>query len=499
MCTHRFSLRRIAQRDELHDLCTASLFDAAKITYNVGDWYSFFLLMKPVLMTHQLFDPEPMDLMEHESLMDTFRCAGLVTMIARDYWPAAHESIQAVYKTWPLDDYSRSEMDEVMTINRRTPPEVSVEQFWENIDGELYGRPFGDIGNPRQIVWMALGIRWVVSFENNYDTTMMAEEFVAVLQVILVDLARSDLELLPVSVGLQLSLSDDHQFDMTAVPGNERLEWQVTLVRQSLAPESEPTDRLGHVMGCAMTVLSDCSTLNSEQFHQIVNSALEGGLFNKAFFARPYPEIFKALFEDAVFGADVRARVGVFEEGRDYRLAENEALAWKSGNGLSYCPEDAVMHAQNRYERLKDLMAIVWPRLKSGSRHTDFLRDLHQQGYLDWHIAVIVCNTVANQICRQIVVPTAFSSEAEYRTEFNRVLWGVINGEYQQQVKTIDMESIDTDEFERQREISFLSIMQTWDLSIHSTTPPLDAIKRFLSERYRIFETDVEHEPLFEP
>lgn len=486
-----------SNRDDLYDVCTASLFDAAKITYNAGDWYSFFLLMKPALMTHQLFDAEPMDLMKHEPLMEIFHRAGLVNMIARDYWPAAHEVIQSAYQAWPLDEYSRSEMDKIMMIESDSKPPVNVEKLWANIDGHLCGRPFGDFGNTRQIVWMALGIRWLVSFDNTYDTTMIAEEFVATLQVILVDFARKDIELLPVNVGIQLSLSDDLQFDMAAVPGNQQLQWQVKLVRHPKTQQDKPGDRLGRVFECAVTVLSHCSTLEYDDFYQVIKSSLESGLMSKAFFARPYPEIFKSLFDDETFDADIRKKVGVFEECREYQSAESEALAWKSGDGLSFCPEKAVMHAQNRYERLEKLMAIIWPQLKSGSRHTDFFHDLHQQGYLDWHIALIACNTVANQVCREVVVPVEYSSESDYNSELNRVLLGVINGEYQKQVEDMDMESIDTGEFERQREISFLTIMKTWGLSVHTATPPFDAIKKLLSHRYRIFEMDADHEPLF--
>ena len=58
-------------------------------------------------------------------------------------------------------------------------------------------------------MWYELGILWRVNWINDYSTTSSAEEFIAILQIILADLVDVDLCLIETEVDITIVCSDD--------------------------------------------------------------------------------------------------------------------------------------------------------------------------------------------------------------------------------------------------------------------------------------------------
>ena len=73
----------------------------------------------------------------------------------------------------------------------------------------------------------------------------------------------------------------------------------------------------------------------------------------------------------------------------------------------------------------------------------------------------------------------------------------IINGRMNDEIDQLDIKEIKIQEFEFQVKVSFVSIMKTWGLLIHTPTPEFEAIRQFMGERYKIFETDTHHAPFF--
>lgn len=62
------------------------------------------------------------------------------------------------------------------------------------ISAKLTDNPLKDIGHKRIVNFAALGSRWEVSFNNDFITNSIAEEFISILQILLCEVALSDID-----------------------------------------------------------------------------------------------------------------------------------------------------------------------------------------------------------------------------------------------------------------------------------------------------------------
>lgn len=81
--------------------------------------------------------------------------------------------------------------------------------------------------------------------------------------------------------------------------------------------------------------------------------------------------------------------------------------------------------------------------------------------------------------------------------ELHKLIMAIINGEMKQAVNSFDISEMDLHELEVQEKISFASIMKTWGVVINSPAPNINAIRKFMRDRYKVFEVDVPHDQLF--
>ena len=138
---------------------------------------------------------------------------------------------------------------------------------------------------------------------------------------------------------------------------------------------------------------------------------------------------------------------------------------------------------------------IIWPKILSSQEHREYFQELHDRGYLDWHLTLIVCNSVANHVAQKKTWTGV--ADHKYMQASQEMVMSIINGEMNKEIEQLNINELSIDDLKNQEKISFLSIMKTWQLFIHTPTPDFAAIKRFMVERYKIFKIDSPHDPLF--
>lgn len=479
--------------DDVRDLISRSLFQAAEIFYESGEWLSFFDIMQVALMTHHHFDHEPLDIVEHESLQRVFFYTTIIRTLSQRFWKPTFDPVTEKFEDWALDEGTR---EELIKLSDKQPKNSywlteSIEEIWTKIEENLSGKPFSDIGATRTILWKALGIKWEVAFPNDYETMRVTEEFIAILQVLLADLAKGDLQLLPVNIKINASLSEDKKFNVVEKFGNEQLEWDINIPAFNESSQGVDDDRIMNVISYAVSVLGFCTTLTMDEYQEIIHTAMEKGLSSKTFFARSYPEILESFIPSDMFDEDTRKNLDPVEPTRTFDFHEHENMTWNNTDGTSFTEDEAHLHATNRYSRISKLMTVVWPKILASKEHNDFFQNLHNKGYKDWHLFLIAGNTIANYVANKKI------KKGAPENVYTDTIMLIIDGDMNDEIEELDINEISIRDLEVQEKISFVSMMRTWGLSIHTPTPNFKAIRRFMGERYGVFDIDVPHQSLF--
>lgn len=367
-----------------------------------------------------------------------------------------------------------------------------MSEIWAQICDKLSGRPFSDVGAVRDIKWHALGILWTVSFPNEFEPTTLAEEFVAIIQVILADLAGYDLSLIPTTVTIEIETSDEGKYEIKEESTNKLIKWRLAVPASQQESKEDIDERVGQIFAIAVGALAKCSTMTFEAFSENLRMALERGLSSKTFFVRPYPEIYRQFIPGDLFGAEEKQSLSPAESAREIIYREHDEIGWLDTPGSSYDVKLAKEHVKKRYKKLIPLFSVLWPKIRHSEKASKVHKRFREKGYRDWHIMLIFCNAVGNSIANAQTWTGSVS--AEYHTAMKEVLMKVFNGELMQELQIFDIDSIENHEFELHENISYVTMMKTWDLNCNMQTPDFEAIKKFMNERYNILEDDVPHD-----
>jgi len=189
------SVALVSYRLEVKPVISQGLVDAAESDYYQGSWVGFLDLAEVGLRAYGLFSKESKDLDDDELQRYLFDLATLMTM-AKLFDERLFERIAKRVENWNLDDMLKKSFAMAQSAWEKT----SIPEIWKNIEEQIGGRPFGDLGKVREVVWSELGITWKVSWKNDYDTTAASEQLIAILQILLSDLGGIDLCLLKTDV-----------------------------------------------------------------------------------------------------------------------------------------------------------------------------------------------------------------------------------------------------------------------------------------------------------
>lgn len=225
--------------DDLRPLFVAALHEAATCSYEAGEWVSFSELMPLILSSHYEYLNDPDNWEEHERLQATV----YHFFVARALSKALNGDSTTALMNGPL---AAVNMPEDLAKELLIPSTewarfetFSATQLRDEMQRDFFGVPLSDTGPTRAYAWAALGIQWRVTCPNNYDTICLVEQFVAILQIALADLAQRDLCLLPTNVSIQVELKAIRRARLEILPGNNASGMMVTLPKINAVSQDE--------------------------------------------------------------------------------------------------------------------------------------------------------------------------------------------------------------------------------------------------------------------
>lgn len=465
------------QDDELSDLISRSLIEAASADFLAGSWCGAIELYDLALKSLHSFAASDMDSAERSEVQDALLKFTYITSCALDFDPALAEVVRAVTSQLGLDEA----IDEIVASGS-----PSREPWGSFALGDLAGPPFSDLGSDCRLRFAALGIQWSLESNSDAKSIRMCERFAAAVQVVMAALAKEDLCLLPTEINVRIEERRGAKSTLTeSMPSNDGRKWIVRLspvVRQA----DVDVNRLERELLTALTiVLRECSLLPDEEFTATLERAFEQGLMHKLFPARPYDEL------AAMFAADTEPELkrdqhfAPWSGGSEGRSAHEE-LSWQEGPGPTFSREKADELLQGRYELLLASLRRTVRKLRGSSGFLSIVARLRAEGWLDWHILLAVSNIRMTELNRaKLKWPIAELDMEEMIRKSKE--------QERDDAKLVPPHRFSYRAMHDARRTALLSLVRLWDLEPHQSTPDFPAIERLLAARYGYWDEDVDH------
>jgi hypothetical protein len=303
------ALASSANSDDVKRLIPGALRTHFDACYTGGEWFTAATLIRVVFAAHNGYDPGAYDISESDRLRSPLVHLSILRALTRKLAPPALISaIERMGDDWPVGPGFRELVDELADEASTPWEDKDRNAIRAQMEADLFGRPFLDVGRKRTVVWRALGIRWTVTSDNERDVVALCEEFLATLQIVLADLATTDLVLLPTAVHVEMTVTAGSTVGTSEATSNEEARWRVELPRRLLGEQRNARKLVPEVIALVSVMLGKCSTLSRDAFHVKLEAAFKAGLFEKTMVVRPYAQLYSEIIGPEDFEADVRSR-----------------------------------------------------------------------------------------------------------------------------------------------------------------------------------------------
>ena len=473
-----------SSKSDVKPFLSRALINAAECDYYQGSWCGFLELTDLGLRAHGFFSKDAGDLEAHDELQRTlFHITTLMTITKR-LDSRLFEFVAGWIQEWNMEDW----LKELLPIAQNAWSKQNISELWTSIEEQLGGRPFGDLETVREVNWSELGITWKINWKNDYNTTPAAEQLIAILQILLADLADVDLCLLKTDVNVNVYVEKITDVKVEPIPSNVGRKWRVTLPIYSKHHERSELERLQvDVLAVASTILAEVSLLPIERFYEVLENCFRNGISMKVFVAKPYEILYRGFISKEVFESSNRSTKSIPESHRQFKIKEHEELAWFDGLGPGYSKELAEEYLKNRYSRSKIPIKYTLKRLLKNPEFRSTVKRLRSEGWLDWHILVSVSSIATNYRVMQ-------NPEARYNPYVQKRLFLKLMNEPETETSTpVPLKEFTVEKLRMQQNFNMISTLKILGLECRQRTPDFGAISHFLRYRYNYWTDDIEH------
>lgn len=470
--------------DELYD-CLAT---AACAAYAQGHWCLFSGLTESLLILHNERAPNPSSLNEHEHLQWLVKNLPMAALVTQRLLPADFDKFYSDLRRWGFGDLT----EEGMKVIRPPFDKWSDEDFFGVLRKSFAGPPFSDAGSKCEAVWSALGIRWRVRWDNNYNALKVAGEIVAFLQIAITEFAGCDLDVVPGELQADIELTSDTKITIESLPDNSAYLWRIRVPR-SPKPGREGMDEVAQEMlVCLIEIVRAFSVMSSEKFKS--EAILESGMrvYRHAIFARRFPELIGFFLPDAGFRTDLRMVIKCPIRIEDWRCVAEPELEWVNSVHPGFDEVEELKRVRIRYDVALSGLKFTLQRLNGSSEFNSVLTKLRGKGWKDWHVLQAMLNAVANHRTTEKV--GRFSGQAEFMKVFKQESFS----EERPDSLQVPLEKFSERELEFATLTTVLSTMAHWGLEPRHGTPNLEGLREYLRHRWRYWDLDVEHQQVFD-
>ena len=407
----------------------------------------------------------------------------IVMVVAERYAPDIYKEIKALTDKWPYNDM----IDQVVVEGRNAWSNRENEELWSGLEKEMYGRPFCDVGRSRTIIWKQLGLTWNLSWENDYNLTALAEQFIATAQILMAEWASLDLCLLRTQIQVQIRKANITKPRLHPLASNKGRCWQLTFPEKRDAVLLDDLQR--EAFAYVLSIIAEVSLLPQKEFSERLQNAFKEGIAAKVQVVRPYEDLYRNCIVEPRPFEDKRRAWKLPEIGREFRIRQHKDMAWFDGPGPGYSQEDADGQLRNRYKRSVVPFKHTLKRLAQDKQFMSVVKKLRNKGWLDWHILTAIAN-----IAVSYRVNTWVQQQRRTEEEIQKKVRLVMCSEEPMDAAPVPVRKFSEEAMRLALRTSQVSTLQNNNLDCHQQTPDFGAIDDFLRHRFNYWTDDVEHE-----
>lgn len=458
-----------------------ALLEAAAHAQHAGTWIDAARLTEIALLARAQLLVDPFNDDIYPELATHRTNATLELAAIRSYWPDLETLAETVHSK---TGWYKELVEVVEFIDSKF--DLTEDEFQTNAVEQLAGPLFGDIGDRRIIDFEALGVRWIIEFDNNQLTVLTAEAFAATLQILLADIAPRNPVLIRSTVRINVEVNLQ-----ASGPGDDiDIDESQPEISANVVLSSSPTDteaRTPKLLAMCFQLLHAVHVRPPGELEDLLEPIFKGGIIHKVSIGRPYEETAGLLDVEhyALCASADRPPSSVH-----FHPAACEHLAASTAPGSGYDQAASLQAIRERYEVANDSLRLTLPRLLSDQGGRATLLRLRNEGWLDWQILVTLVNLVMNWRAQHAGMRIG-------QTDRRRILQLAREPE-SPSFPEIPLSEFADDQVNMFAAIQAASVACRWDLRGRSEGPGEFAMRDLLTRRYRYAVDDIPHRDLLD-
>lgn len=256
--------------------------------------------------------------------------------------------------------------------------------------------PFSDVGPIRKIEFKTHGIEWSVIFSNEAETCAVGEEFTALFQIILCEIAmlQTDLHLLEMPAAIHVSIADGYSHNLKQRKNHYQAVWDLAIPEINTSDQLQVQLHYAFLATCIKTLLRNISVLPAKEFQYAFDSLYtKQNLGHKGLILNSYQKVYFNLLSPEEFNESRRSAFNAVS----FSAFNSE----KAGLDISFEGVSEKYNKVSSEEKIRDcyLAAIsaLSVSLHQWQKDPDFksiIDSFRSEGYLDWQILYALRNFV---------------------------------------------------------------------------------------------------------
>ncbi len=457
------------------NLVVPALALAADCDYKAGSWLQAAQLLRLVQVAHDSFSTEDFA-DDDEDFQRVLLYGGYIYAMGLRQPEPVRSQVEKVTADWPILDSLKEarQVAETAFFAAATEPRKA-----------FFGVPFSDCRNQRGFAWSALGLLWRVRWKNDLVTSLAAEQFIAVAQIVIADLARTDAYIVPAEVEVEFTVDPARQHvHVERMPDNDKSAWEIAV------PGEEAPLRDRHMQDVAAVImLLEENSLRPDEW-PIAKRLVESGLFEHTMVGHLYTTVCKEVTAPTEPPSieDTDTALAVLPT----RTETNVALEWNRELVEEYDPREIQKMLERRYRVGFEASRLTMPRLLDHPEGLSALDSLRAEGWLDWQILVAVGSLSATW---RLEAEGMRADSADAREWSRRYA-----AKREEENWLPPPLSVFTHEaLNRQLHVNLTSTIRNMKLELRQRTPVFSALKEFVRVKLRYFQDDIEHANILTP
>jgi len=476
-------------KSELYKYLPKAISVAGDCDYIMGSWIGFFDLIKSLLITLSIVKAEALALEENNEIYRaiyyfvlikyfnerlSFDLTHLIEQNIKDLGSVLQNDINQLYPTCK-ESFDKIEDDKLF------------QQINETFDYVL----FNDVGEIRTIKWKAFGIVWETYFNNNYLTNSVAEQFLAILQILIVELSDIDLHNLRGKIIIEIRSEGLDNPTFVRDNTNRESRWVIKLPNTLEVNKDRIWEYQKYYFAIAISILYEFSMLKKEEFDEIFKKEFEDDLIAKIEIVQPYEILFRQFVPKNKFESQKRSEFLKQSLLGDFVLKERGELSLKSGVSPKYSKDQALKDIKSRYSKSLSPIQHTFNKIKKEEWFKEMIKELKKEKWLDWHLLIAIMNLIVSYKAQNII------GSNNDPNELKRVFKELVKSPESEEA-SLPAEVLSIKQMRTQLNFMFSSFALSWGLEPHNEVPNIEGIKEFMVARFKLLEDDIEHSSIFD-